>query len=43
MLELLKNRLGNEPAAEIGIAGKEQWKIMRLRLEQLLESTVRGS
>jgi 2-oxo-4-hydroxy-4-carboxy-5-ureidoimidazoline decarboxylase len=43
MLELLKNRLGNEPAAEIGIAGKEQWKIMRLRLEQLLDSTVRGS
>jgi 2-oxo-4-hydroxy-4-carboxy-5-ureidoimidazoline decarboxylase len=37
MLELLKNRLGNEPAAEIGIAAGEQWKIMERRLGQMLE------
>jgi len=37
MLELLKNRLGNEPAAEIGIAAGEQWKIMERRLGEMLE------
>lgn len=37
MLELLKNRLGNEPSAEIGIAAGEQWKIMERRLRQVLE------
>jgi 2-oxo-4-hydroxy-4-carboxy-5-ureidoimidazoline decarboxylase len=37
MLELLKDRLGNEPEAEIGIAASEQWKIMQRRLDQMLE------
>jgi 2-oxo-4-hydroxy-4-carboxy-5-ureidoimidazoline decarboxylase len=37
MLERLKDRLGNEPATEIGIAAGEQWKIMHLRLTQMLE------
>jgi len=43
MLELLETRLGNDPKTEIGIAASEQWKIMRLRLEQMLDSKVRGS
>ena len=38
MLELLKDRLGNEPVTEIGIAAGEQWKIMRRRLDQMLEA-----
>jgi len=37
MLEALKDRLGNEPATEIGIAASEQWKIMQRRLDQMLE------
>lgn len=37
MLELLRARLGNEPAREIAIAASEQAKIMRLRLEKLLQ------
>jgi len=36
MLDLLKRRLGNDPEAELGIAAKEQWKIMRLRLDTML-------
>ena len=36
MLALLKSRLGNDPDAELGIAAKEQWKIMRLRLDKML-------
>lgn len=36
MLALLKDRLGNEPDAELRIAAKEQWKIMRLRLDTML-------
>lgn len=36
MLSLLRQRLGNDPDAEVKIAAKEQWKIMRLRLDRLL-------
>ena len=36
MLALLKDRLGNDPGAELKIAAKEQWKIMRLRLDTML-------
>lgn len=36
MLALLKDRLGNDPEAELKIAAKEQWKIMRLRLDKML-------
>ncbi len=36
MLALLKSRLGNDPDSELGIAAKEQWKIMRLRLDKML-------
>jgi 2-oxo-4-hydroxy-4-carboxy-5-ureidoimidazoline decarboxylase len=36
MLALLKDRLGNDPEAELRIAAKEQWKIMRLRLDTML-------
>ena len=36
MLALLKDRLGNDPEAELKIAAREQWKIMRLRLDKLL-------
>ena len=36
MLTLLRQRLGNDPAAELKNAGKEQWKIMRLRLDKML-------
>ena len=36
MLALLKGRLGNDPEAELGIAAREQWKIMRLRLDTML-------
>jgi 2-oxo-4-hydroxy-4-carboxy-5-ureidoimidazoline decarboxylase len=35
MLELLRQRLGNDPATELGIAAGEQAKITRLRLEKL--------
>lgn len=36
MLALLKDRLGNDPDVELKIAAKEQWKIMRLRLDTML-------
>jgi len=36
MLALLRDRLGNDPGVEIGIAAHEQWKIMRLRLDTML-------
>lgn len=36
MLALLTDRLGNDPDAELRIAAREQWKIMRLRLDKLL-------
>jgi len=36
MLALLKSRLGNDPESELKIAAKEQWKIMRLRLDTML-------
>jgi 2-oxo-4-hydroxy-4-carboxy-5-ureidoimidazoline decarboxylase len=36
MLTLLRERLDNDPEAELKNAAKEQWKIMRLRLDQLL-------
>lgn len=36
MLALLKDRLGNDPEDELKIAAKEQWKIMRLRLDTML-------
>ena len=35
MLELLRARLPNDPATELGIAAAEQAKITRLRLEKL--------
>lgn len=37
MLAMLRERLGNAPDAELAIAAGEQWKIMRLRLERLLD------
>lgn len=36
MLALLRARLPNEPARELAVAGEEQRKITRLRLEKLL-------
>jgi 2-oxo-4-hydroxy-4-carboxy-5-ureidoimidazoline decarboxylase len=36
MLALLRQRLANDPETEVKIAAKEQWKIMRLRLDTLL-------
>jgi 2-oxo-4-hydroxy-4-carboxy-5-ureidoimidazoline decarboxylase len=36
MLELLKRRLGNDPATEIDVAAAEQMKIAVLRLEKLI-------
>lgn len=36
MLAMLRARLDNDPATEIGIAAAEQWKITRLRLDRLL-------
>jgi len=39
MLAILRNRLGNQPEAELALAAAEQWKIMRLRLERLLDET----
>jgi len=38
ILNALRQRLPNEPAAELRIAAEEQRKITRLRLEKLLES-----
>ena len=37
MLVILKNRLSNDPSAEIEIAADEQNKITKLRLEKLLQ------
>jgi len=37
LLALLKGRLGNDPETELRIAAREQWKIMRLRLDRMLE------
>jgi OHCU decarboxylase len=37
MLGLLRARLGNDPATELGVAAEEQRKITRLRLEKWLE------
>ena len=36
MLRLLRERLDNDPEAELKNAANEQWKIMRLRLDKLL-------
>ena len=36
MLALLRRRMGNDPESELKTAAKEQWKIMRLRLDTLL-------
>lgn len=36
MLALLWQRLANDPETEVKIAAKEQWRIMRLRLDTLL-------
>ena len=36
MLALLRSRLGNEPALELGVAAAEQRRITRLRLERML-------
>ena len=36
MLALLRARLGNDPEAELKIAAREQWRIMRLRLDTML-------
>jgi 2-oxo-4-hydroxy-4-carboxy-5-ureidoimidazoline decarboxylase len=38
MLDLLRRRLSNEPAAEFDVACGEQAKITRLRLEKLLDA-----
>lgn len=37
MLSALRDRLGNGPAAELGVASEEQWLITELRLSRLLE------
>jgi len=36
MLAMLRERMNNDPAAELRIAADEQRKITRLRLERLL-------
>lgn len=36
MLTLLRQRMENAPEAELGNAAREQWKIMRLRLDTLI-------
>ena len=36
MLELIKNRMGNERLSELTIAGNEQAKITKIRLEKLV-------
>jgi 2-oxo-4-hydroxy-4-carboxy-5-ureidoimidazoline decarboxylase len=36
MLAILERRLTNDAEAELTIAAKEQWKIMRLRLDKML-------
>jgi len=41
MLALLRQRLQNDPGAELPIAAEEQRKITRLRLEKLLRPAVR--
>ena len=37
ILTLLRRRLGNDPETELETAAREQWKIMRLRLDMLLD------
>ncbi len=37
MLGMLRQRMSNDPETELAIAAKEQSKIMRLRLEKLLD------
>jgi OHCU decarboxylase len=37
MLELLRQRLGNDPEAELRVAAEEQHRITRLRLTRLVE------
>jgi 2-oxo-4-hydroxy-4-carboxy-5-ureidoimidazoline decarboxylase len=37
MLALLRDRLSHEPDEELRIAAQEQWKIMRLRLDRMLD------
>ena len=37
MLDLLRARIGNDPAAELLLAAEEQKKITRLRLAKLLD------
>lgn len=39
MLALLRARLGNDPAEELGVAADEQKKITELRLDKLIEET----
>jgi OHCU decarboxylase len=36
MLSILQHRLNNDPQTELSVAGREQQKITRLRLEKLL-------
>ena len=38
ILDALRQRMGNSPAVELGVAAAEQRKITRLRLEQLCRS-----
>lgn len=38
MLALVRQRLTNDPAAELGIAAEEQRRITRLRLRKLLQT-----
>ena len=38
MLDILKSRIDNEPNQELKIAGDEQNKITKIRLEKLLKS-----
>lgn len=37
MLAMLRERMNNDPATELGVAAREQQKITRLRLERLLK------
>ena len=38
MFAIARDRLSNDPATELKVAAEEQRKIMRLRLEKLLEA-----
>jgi 2-oxo-4-hydroxy-4-carboxy-5-ureidoimidazoline decarboxylase len=42
MLALLRERMPNDPAAELAVAAGEQRKITRLRLDKLLADNTRG-